>query len=70
MDELITWVNSADSTCVKGAGRDLKALVDADLLTPHGERRGRWYERSDLLRGIRDGHRYKTEIPDPFERVS
>lgn len=51
------------------AGRDLKALADAGLLEPHGERRGRFYVASPRLRdvwlGIR-GARASRDDADPF----
>jgi Fic family protein len=34
------------------ASRDLKLLVDRDLLNPHGEKRGRFYTASKELRGL------------------
>lgn len=51
------------------AGRDLKALADAGYLEPHGERRGRYYMSTPLLRnvwlGIR-GSRAVRDDADPF----
>lgn len=51
------------------AGRDLKALADAGFLEPHGERRGRFYVATPLLReiwfGIR-GSRAARDDADPF----
>lgn len=51
------------------AGRDLKALSDAGYLEPHGERRGRYYTATPLLRevwlGIR-GSRAVRDDADPF----
>lgn len=38
--------------CELTASRDLKALVDHKLLTPHGERRGRFYKAAPLVRQI------------------
>lgn len=53
------------------AGRDLKALADAGYLEPHGERRGRFYVATPLLRevwlGIR-GSRAVRDEADPFAR--
>lgn len=49
------------------ASRDLKALVDAGMLVPEGERRGRHYRASDLLRSIRAQHRLPKGIPNPFK---
>jgi Fic family protein len=42
------------------ASRDLKELVKAGLLVAHGERRGRWYERSPELKELRDTCRQNT----------
>lgn len=51
------------------ASRDLKNAVDAGLLIPSGERRGRIYVGSPQLRGVFD--KIKSEhlkrVPDPFE---
>jgi Fic family protein len=50
------------------ASRDLKAAVDAGLLIPSGERRGRTYVGSPQLRALVD--KLRTEhirsVPDPF----
>jgi Fic family protein len=48
------------------ASRDLKSLVDAGLLTPQGERRGRSYTPADSVRQIRERHRTAKEVEDPF----
>jgi Fic family protein len=52
------------------ATRDFKALVDAGLLDPHGDKRGRYYTAAQPLRDIRDRAR-ATQAPrdnsDPFE---
>ena len=49
------------------ASKDLKQLVDAGLLVPHGERRGRYYEASPRLISLR-GHRQESKVvPDPFQ---
>jgi Fic family protein len=50
------------------ASRDLKALVDAELLTPQGERRGRSYSPADLVKRIRDRHRTAKDVEDPFDQ--
>lgn len=51
------------------ASRDLRAAVEAGLLVPHGERRGRVYTASDSIRAT--AQRIRNEeprgIPDPFE---
>ena len=48
------------------ASRDLKALVDAELLVPQGERRGRSYSPAVRVRLIRDRHRTAKGVEDPF----
>jgi len=49
------------------ASRDLKALVEAGLLTPYGERRGRYYLAVDSLKSIRIATRPpKKDVEDPF----
>jgi Fic family protein len=51
------------------ASRDLKALVGADLLIPHGERRGRYYTRSGQLAALRQmiiDSRDPRDDSDPF----
>jgi Fic family protein len=54
------------------ASRDLKNAVDAGLLVPEGERRGRLYVGSRQIRAIFDKLRrsYIRRIPDPFEPES
>jgi Fic family protein len=52
------------------ASRDLKSLVDAKLLVPTGERRGRWYEASDVVKTIRARAREKKPIENPFSVVT
>lgn len=49
------------------ASRDLKKLVDAGLLAPKGERRGRVYRGSALLRQVRERNREPRTQPDPFD---
>ena len=51
------------------ASRDLKELVDAGLLLPKGEKRGRYYLASPRLREIgKDATRDESHvIADPFE---
>jgi Fic family protein len=48
------------------ASRDLKQLVDSGLLLARGEKRGRHYVASNEVRALREHHRLKKEIPDPF----
>jgi len=52
------------------ASRDLKGLVDARLLVAEGERRGRFYVASDLVRAHRQRHRLPKAVDDPFEVVT
>lgn len=51
------------------ASRDLKLLVDAGLLEPVGERRGRYYVASDKLREIAKGTTQAAPIEDPFDKM-
>lgn len=48
------------------AGRDLKALSEADLLIPKGEKRGRFYEASPLVRAVREKFAEPKAVADPF----
>lgn len=49
------------------AGRDLKALVAVELLEPHGERRGRYYTASPVLRDLRQQvQEQRQPLRDPF----
>ena len=48
------------------ASRDLKALVDAGLLVPQGEKRGRSYVASSTVAEIRHRLRLPRNIDDPF----
>jgi hypothetical protein len=48
------------------AGKDLKLAVDASLLIPKGERRGRYYLASPTLLEMRNAVREPKEVPDPF----
>ncbi len=51
--------------------RDLQLLVDADLLLPRGERRGRTYSASEELQNLRRRARLqKPKIVDPYGGVS
>jgi hypothetical protein len=54
------------------ASRDLKAMVDADLLEAVGERRARYYLASDVLTQLRDeirSNRPAESADDPFALV-
>ena len=48
------------------ASRDLKGLVDAALLAPEGEKRGRRYRASPLVAEMRRRLRLPRKIDDPF----
>ncbi len=48
------------------AGRDLKVLVDAKLLVPEGEKRGRFYVASQTVADIRNTLRLPRNMDDPF----
>ena len=50
------------------ASRDLRALVEAELLVAHGERRGRNYTRGSLLRLLDERSEFRGAAPiaDPF----
>ena len=48
------------------ASRDLKALVEADLLIPQGERRGRFYTAAPVVADIRQKARLPKKVDDPF----
>ena len=48
------------------ASRDLKLLVDERLLMPEGERRGRVYTASPIVKSIRERTRESRLIEDPF----
>jgi Fic family protein len=51
------------------ATRDLRQMTEAGLLVAHGEKRGRFYTRSDQLQSIRDvivSSRQRIDARDPF----
>ncbi len=48
------------------ASRDLKALVDAGLLVPEGEKRGRFYVPSGTVVELRRQLRLPRKLDDPF----
>ncbi len=52
------------------ASRDLKALVDAGLLLPSGEKRGRLYRRTERLEALRRATRTPRPLADPYVLVS
>jgi len=51
------------------ASRDLRRLADLELLIPHGEKRGRYYTGSEILRQIRQKNRDNSPMPDPYQIV-
>lgn len=66
--ESVTGEDISDLT----ASRDLKAMVDAELLVPTGERRGRYYTAGTRVKRLRT--RIRKERPrkadeDPFEII-
>jgi Fic family protein len=50
------------------AGRDLKAMVDAGFLVPHGEKRGRDYIASELTKEIFNRVYEPPKDIDPYEK--
>ena len=51
------------------ASRDFKSLVAEGLLVPEGERRGRFYVASELLKAIRARTHEARRVEDPFVEV-
>lgn len=51
------------------ASRDLRKMVDLDLLIPHGEKRGRFYTGSSILRDIAAKHKVSGQAEDPYTLV-
>ncbi len=51
------------------ASRDLKRLCEHGLLTPVGERRGRYYIAGDILKQMREKARDKRKAGDPYEII-
>lgn len=49
------------------ASRDLRKLVDEELLIPHGEKRGRYYTGSKQLTEIAARLKIDTRADDPYE---
>ena len=49
------------------AGRDLRILSDAEILIPHGERRGRYYTAGKELKEARQRARRDRTVLDPYE---
>jgi Fic family protein len=57
---------SAAEVSENTAGRDLKILVDQGLLVAEGEKRGRFYTGSGILRELRAKVRETEKVEDPF----
>jgi Fic family protein len=51
------------------ASRDLKALCDAGLFEPIGEKRGRYYKRTNILEQLRNGVRIRKPLENPYELI-
>ena len=51
------------------ASRDLRALCDAGLLEPVGEKRGRHYRRTLMLEAMRNAVRIRQALEDPYEVI-
>jgi Fic family protein len=60
-----TYRSAADVTD-SVAGRDLKAMVEAGLSEPRGEKRGRFYVASPTIMAIRKNVAEPKNVPDPF----
>lgn len=53
------------------ASRDLKLLVDAGLLQPRGEKRGRYYVAAPIVERIRRANETRNRaIEDPYEQLT
>ena len=52
------------------AGRDLKQLADLELITPHGEKRGRYYVANNTLKAARSKVRRVKKVGDPYELLA
>ncbi len=64
-----TYREAADVTDAV-AGRDLRALAEAGLLRPVGERRGRFYVASPALKVLEESIRQPREqMQDPFRKL-
>jgi Fic family protein len=61
-----TTYRSAAEVSGQLASRDFKALVNAGLLVPEGERRGRHYVASKRLLELRGATAEDKRVPDPF----
>jgi Fic family protein len=64
-----TYRKSAEVTDAL-ASKDLKELVDAGMLEPHGERRGRYYTAGPAIAGLAGQVPRPARPGDPFEEVA
>ena len=48
----------------------MRGLVKAKLLEAHGEKRGRFYQASPLIKEIRTKVAESKSMPDPFKETS
>jgi Fic family protein len=62
-----TYRNAADVSDVV-AGRDLRALVEAGLLEPHGRKRGRFYVAAPPVMAVKKRVAESKTVSDPFAR--
>jgi Fic family protein len=51
------------------ASRDLRKMVDLELLMPHGEKRGRYYTGSARLREIAAKHKMPGQAENPYSLI-
>jgi Fic family protein len=51
------------------ASRDLRKMVDLELLVPHGEKRGRYYTGSAQLREIAAKHKMPAKVENPYTLI-
>lgn len=51
------------------ASRDLKSLCEAGLFEPIGEKRGRYYRRTNVLEKLRNAVRTKKPVENPYEVI-
>jgi hypothetical protein len=63
----LTETTSGETISELSATRDLKAMVDADLLEPVGERRGRYYVAAPELRRLHQQIRASRPPRDEYD---
>lgn len=51
------------------ANRDLKMMVDHGLLSPVGEKRGRYYIATEILRAVWEKCADRTRAPNPYDLI-